>query len=96
MPRLKKSPQTQSRSNEDKRISTEWFHGLNPEEHAGLEQTWRNSTYILDKLKGILQRRLAELETDKEDDYNNPQWTVLRADRNGQVRQLKKMISLLP
>jgi len=92
---MPKSKQASLRSSE-KRISTEWFHGLDPDEQKSLEQTWRNSTYLLDILKGILQRRLNDLETDKEDDYNNPQWTVLRADRNGQVRQLKKMIDLLP
>lgn len=95
MPRLKKNP-SQPQPLSDRRISTEWFHGLGPEDQQDLERTWRNSTYILDKLKAILQRRINELESDKEDDYNNPQWPVLRADRNGQLRQLKKTISLLP
>lgn len=93
MPKQKNSQSPLPRSS---RISTEWFHGLSTEDQAALEQTWRNSTYILDRLKGILQRRLTELDTDQEADYNNPSWPVLRADRNGQVRQLKKIISLLP
>ncbi len=95
MPRLKQKLQPLQQSN-DRRISTEWFHGLDQADHEEFERIWRNSTYVLDQMKRILQRRLAELETDREDDYNNPQWPVLRADRNGQLRQLKKMIALLP
>jgi hypothetical protein len=88
-------PKSQSRQS-DRRISTEWFHGLDPSEHAAFEQAWRNSTYVMDKLRGIVERRIASLETDKEDDYNNPMWPVLRADRNGQLRQLKDFLKLLP
>lgn len=95
MPRLKKTLGL-SPSSDAKRISTEWLYGLSPEEAVAFESTWRNSTYVLDRLKAILQRELNSINTDKEDDYNNPQWPVLRADRNGQVRQLKKLISLLP
>jgi len=92
MPRPSKLNRRQS----ERRIAVEWFHGLDPEEQQQLEQVWRNSTYITDKLKGILERRLATLEIDKPDDYNNPQWAVLRADRNGAARTLKEILMLLP
>lgn len=95
MPRVKKSPQLQDQTSV-RNISTEWFHGLNPEEQTQFTSAWRNSTYVLDRLKGIIQRQLVILDTDKEDDYNNPQWTVLRADRNGQLRMLRKIFNLLP
>jgi len=80
----------------DRRISTEWFYGLDPSEHQQLEQVWRNSTYLTDRLKGILERRLKVLEIDKEDDYNNPQWSVVRADRNGVARAFREILRLLP
>lgn len=84
-------------SQSSKGIPVDWLYGLGPEESAEIVQTWRNSTYILDKLKAILERKLGELEKpDREDDYNNPQWPVLRADRNGQIRQLRNLINLLP
>jgi hypothetical protein len=88
-------PIPQSRSS-DRGISTEWFHGLQPEEYEAFTTAWRNSTYVLNQLKKHIARQITALETDKEDDYNNPQWPVLRADRNGQLRQLKKIIQLLP
>lgn len=86
---------TKSRQS-DKAISVEWFYGMDPSEHQEFEKVWRNSTFLTDKLKGILERRLKELEIDKPDDYNNPQWPVLRADKNGEVRTLQRIIRLLP
>lgn len=79
-----------------RRIPTEWFHGLDPDEQEAVERTWRNSTYLTDKLKAIIDRKIADLEIDKTDDYNNPQWPVLRADRNGQLQSLMYIKKLLP
>lgn len=96
MPRAKKTPSLPLLSSEPRRVSTEWLIGLDAEQKATFEGTWRNSTYVLNQLKRILQRQQAALETDKEDDYDNPSWTVLRADRNGQLRTLKEILRLLP
>lgn len=91
--RRAKSPQS---SNDTRRISTEWFYGLDPEQKESFEQVWRNSTYLTNQLKKKLERDLKALEIDKEDDYNNPQWVVVRADRNGQARTLRNILMLLP
>ena len=77
-------------------IPTDWLHGMTPEERKDFEQRWRNSTYVLDKLKLIIARSLVRLEIDSEDDYNNPQWSVIRADRNGRAKELKRILKLLP
>lgn len=77
-------------------IPTDWLHGMTPEERKDFEQSWRNSTYVLDKLKLIIERTLRGLEIDQEDDYNNPQWPVLRADKNGRAKELKRILKLLP
>jgi hypothetical protein len=95
MSRQKKQPPSPPQSN-DRRISTEWLHGLSTEEALDFERTWRNSTYVLDRLKAILERKKIGLEVDKCDDYNNPQWAVLRADKNGTLRTLQEILRLLP
>jgi hypothetical protein len=93
MPRLKKSQSPQRQSN----ISTEWLSGIpTQEEREQFEQAWRNSTYVLDRLKAILERKMAGLDVDKPDDYDNPSWPVKRADRNGELRALTDIYRLLP
>jgi hypothetical protein len=92
-PKKKQSPLQQSSN----RISTEWLAGIpTQEEQEQFEKAWRNSTYVLDRLKTILERKMISLEFDKPDDYNNPQWSVLRADKNGTLRALKEIYRLLP
>lgn len=78
-------------------ISTEWLAGIpDQEEREQFEKAWRNSTYVLDRLKAILERKMAGLDIDKPDDYDNPSWAVKRADRNGELRALTEILRLLP
>jgi hypothetical protein len=77
-------------------IPIAWLVDLPDEEKKDFEQAWRNSTYVLNKLKAIIERRIDSLEFDREQDYNHPQWPVLRADRNGQARALMDIFRLLP
>lgn len=79
-----------------KTISVEWLYGIPPEDKDDFAKSWANSTHVLDKLKGIIERQLKVLDVDKEDDYNNPNWPLARADKNGQIRVLRKIFNLLP
>lgn len=78
------------------KIPLPWVQELPRGEWEGFEQSLRNSKYVLDQLKRIIERELETLELDKEDDYNNPQWPVLRADRNGKQKSLRFIHKLLP
>jgi hypothetical protein len=69
---------------------------MTKEEREEFEKSWRNSTFVLDKLKLIIERTLRSIEIDSEDDYNNPQWPVVRADRNGRAKELRRILKLLP
>lgn len=80
----------------NRNIPMAWLQGLSDEEKKDFEQAWRNSTYVLDKLKAIIERQVEALEIDREADYNHPQWPVLRADKNGQARALMDIYRLLP
>lgn len=70
--------------------------GLNEEERREYELAWRNSTFVTDRIKGYLLEQLDALELDSDQDYNVPNWAAQRADKNGQMRQLLKLIKLLP
>lgn len=88
---------TKKRSRQsDKNIATEWFYGADQEERENIEKAWRNSTYITDILKGIIDRKLEELNQDRLDDYSNPNWQLVRVDKNGQIRALNLIKALLP
>ena len=77
-------------------IATDWIQGMTQEEKIEFEKSWRNSTFVLDKLKLIIERSLKSLEIDQEDDYDHPQWPIKRADRNGRVKELRRILKLLP
>lgn len=76
------------------RIPTEWLIGEEtPEE---FEKTWRNSTRVLDRLKEIIDRELNQLYLDLKVDYENPNWQFYRADKNGKIVALERILKLLP
>ncbi len=70
--------------------------GMDQEEVVDYEQAWRNSTYVTDKIKKILLDRLDSLSLDDDEDYANPNWPFLRADRNGRIKEIKQILKYLP
>lgn len=54
-----------------------------------------NSKYTLDLLKDILNKELQELDVDKKEDYNIPNWSYYQADKIGYKRAIKSFIKLL-
>ena len=87
---------TKSQPNREKEIPTDWLYGLEPEEQDELKRVWRNSTYLLDKLKAIIERKATPLFLDRDLDYANPNWEWLRADKNGRLRAYEEISKLLP
>jgi hypothetical protein len=98
MPKQNSTKKKQSVLQQSSRsISTELLAGIpTQEEREEFERAWRNSTYVLDRLKAALERKMIGLDIDKPDDYDNPSWAVKRADRNGELRALKDILRLLP
>lgn len=94
----KKTIQDSQNSNSERKsnVPVELLHGLEPDDYQDYENRWRNSTYVLDQIKKAIQRRIDSLEIDKDGDYSVPNWPYLRADKNGQLKQLRDLIRLLP
>lgn len=92
---MRKRQTKNSQSERVAKIPTDWLIGLE-ESSEEFEKTWRNSTYVLDRLKGIIDREVAQLYIDLDSDYEVPNWALLRADKNGRIRALEKIRKLLP
>lgn len=87
---------TRLRNTRESNIPSDWLYGVPPEDKDEFIKLWRNSTGILDPLKHILERYLEGLELDTKPDYSEPNWAYIRADKNGQVIALKRILNLLP
>lgn len=70
--------------------------GLSEQERRDFETAWRNSTYVLDRIKKLMQDRLADLQIDDREDYANPNWPFLRADKNGRMAELRDLLRYFP
>jgi hypothetical protein len=77
-------------------IATDWLHGLDGDDKEGFIQVWRNSKYLLDRLKEIINRELATLYLDLKTDYEKTNWQFIRADKNGRIASLERILTLLP
>ena len=77
-------------------LLTKWFkYTKNDQERRELTQTINNSRYILDLLERIIQDEITEEEKTKLDDYNSPSWAYRQADRNGALRVLRQILTLI-
>ena len=77
-------------------LLTKWFkYTKNEQERIELTQTINNSRYILDLLERIIRDEITEEEKTKLDDYNSPSWAYRQADRNGALRVLRQILTLI-
>jgi hypothetical protein len=77
-------------------LSSKWYTGRETrEEKEKLEQTIRNSSFILDKVADLIEKQLDELNRTKVADYDKPSWPFFQADRNGQKRALTTLLETL-
>lgn len=60
------------------------------------EQAWENARYLLGPLKIALKKRLEALESTKETDFDNPNWGLKRAYKDGREEEIEFLINLLP
>lgn len=58
------------------------------------EEGIRSAAHTLQILTEILEKELSALEALRTSDYDIPNWSYWQADRNGQIRQLKSILSL--
>ena len=84
-----------------KRLSVEWFRGVENEKKEECEKTIRNSVYVLSRLQAIIKEWENELDLVecKISDYISPSWDVRQAHRNGdraRIRRLRELLSFLP
>ncbi len=78
--------------NPSKKLNSRWFVGTkSPEEKQELEGIVRNSRTVMTILTRVIDQEVAALEAIKSDDYETPAWACKQADRNGQIRALKKL-----
>lgn len=77
-------------------IPTELIKGLSEEEKKKYEQAWRNSTYVLDKIKDLITTKINSNTLDEQSDYTSNNWTVLRADKNGRIQAYKEILKYFP
>lgn len=79
-----------------RKLSVLWTkHLRDKEEIKRLTEFVLSSTPVLDTLAGILERKMQENEVFKKEDYKDPSWAYACADRNGYVRALTEIVTLL-
>ena len=77
--------------------STEWFRGLSEKDKKGLEETLRNSTYLLTHIQRVLTRRLEEARKGEIslEEFDNPSWAYKQAFTLGQIRATQDLLNLV-
>jgi hypothetical protein len=76
-------------------LSGKWYSGnMTSEEKVQRERTVRGARTTLDLLSQVIEQQIQELESNKFEDYSIPGWEYRTADRNGQIRALRNILSL--
>ncbi len=77
-------------------ISSGWLQDFKgtPEEREKLIQSIQGSSYVLNILSEWIERQLQDLQNVKRDDYENPNWGLLTAHKNGEIRALTNVLKL--
>lgn len=80
-------------------IQIEWVKHLKrgTKEYEEFKSLVRNSTTILDRLSDILKEQMDALETSElsEKQYDQSNWAMLQAHRNGKKQQIVATLALL-
>lgn len=77
-------------------LQSGWFENFKgtAEERQKLSDTIKGSGYVLDILSDWIEKQLKELQSVSRDDYDNPNWALLMADKNGEIRALTKVLKM--
>lgn len=78
-------------------MKTSITNGLNEELAANVEQEFRQSGLLRERLTTILRNKMETLrvEARSKKTYENPSWAYFQADANGYERAISELISLL-
>jgi hypothetical protein len=76
-------------------MQTLWFSHLSKDEQADFKEFVKNSQKVLDRLSEILYNRVNDQEVVSTEDYDSPSWAYKQADRNGYLRALREIQTLL-
>ena len=83
-------------SGKQKTIDIKWTsHLKSAEEQQKFRDYVLSSVGVLKRLADILEIKVDAREVFKEEDYKNPSWAFMQADRNGYVRALREIQQML-
>lgn len=71
-----------------------WTKGLNDLDKTAIETTIRKNRTLLDRINVICEMKIKELEVSALADYDSPSWAYRAADKEGQKRALRYIMSL--
>lgn len=77
-------------------MKSRWFSTLGDDERKELEQEFKSCVRMREKAIEILRKDIESLYASmgSEKDYNSPSWPYVQAEKLGEVKALKKLISL--
>lgn len=77
-------------------LSSKWFVTFTGDavQKTKLEETIRGSSYVLNLLSDHIEREIKKLEAIKTDEYDKPHWELRVADRNGQLKAMRNLLSM--
>ena len=77
-------------------LNTAWFIDVSDDKKEDTESAIRNSTIVLRQLEKIIQAEIKRLDITKlEEDYSTASWAYKQADRLGQLRSLRKLLTIV-
>jgi hypothetical protein len=76
-------------------VNVDWVKHLKASEDQQSFVDTLSGSPVVERLKEILKSRLKDRAVFKEVDYINPSWAYAAADRNGYVRAINEILSLL-
>ena len=79
-----------------RRLSVEWYHGVQKENHPNLEASLFNAGFIQQQVLRLCDRWEEELDAQesKLTDYDTPSWAAKQAHRNGDRSRIRKIREL--
>jgi hypothetical protein len=79
------------------KLDARWFVTCDgtPEDKQRIEEVVRNSSLVREILTAIFENKRKALENPQIiEDYKNPNWALVQADRNGALRIVKEILEL--
>lgn len=79
----------------------DWFRGVDnriSEQRKARMAELQAAEPVIHVLKDILERDLKQRQKAQrsKEEYDNPQWPYLQADYNGSIRELERILKMLP